>query len=73
MKNHDFDNLSLDDKIKSLLLKYGITQEFKIENEEEKAMIIMALSQSDIIEVKIEEDGSLYIGYEGEQWENQIE
>lgn len=62
--------LSIDDKIKNLLLKYNITEPIIIDREEDKPMILMALSQTDIVSVKIDEENGLVIEYEGSEWEN---
>jgi len=67
------ESVSADDTIKSLLLSHGITDDLVIENEEEKIMVIMALTQTDIIAVKIDNEGALCIQYEGDNWENSIE
>ena len=62
--------LSVDDKIKTFLLFYGVKEDFKFENQEEKELILMALSKDDIESVIIE-DGTLCITYFGDEWEHE--
>jgi hypothetical protein len=54
--------LTLIEKIRSLLLAYGIPSDFEIEQEAE-GMIMAALSQDDIVDVHLDDDGTLVIEY----------
>lgn len=67
------ESVSIDDTIKTLLRNYGVYEELKIDDEEEKIMVMMALTQTDIVAVKIDEEGALCIQYEGSDWENKSE
>ena len=58
--------LSVDDKIKTLLLFFGITESVEIE-EDAKEMILLALSQDDVEKVYIDKDNGLCIDYSGEK------
>ena len=59
--------LSTDDMIKLLLLKHGVTDTLVIDHEEDKPMVLMALSQPDIESVKIDEENGLVIMYHGDE------
>lgn len=63
-------NMSLDDRIKSLLRKYGVYQELVIDGDEERELILMALSEPDIESVLIDKEGALEIIYSGDEWSN---
>ena len=63
--NIDENELSIDDKIKSLLLKHNVSDTLVIDHEEDKSMVLMALSQPDIESVMIDEDNGLVIMYHG--------
>jgi hypothetical protein len=64
------DNMSLDDRIKSLLRKYGVYQELVIDGDEERELILMALSEPDVESVVIDKEGALEIIYSGDEWSN---
>ena len=48
-------------------------EDLNIDDEEEKIMVIMALTQSDILSVRIDKEGALCIEYTGDNWENNSE
>jgi hypothetical protein len=73
MEEIERESVSADDTIKTLLRNFGIYEELVIEEEEEKIMVIMALTQPDIVAIKIDEEGALCIQYEGENWNNDRE
>jgi hypothetical protein len=70
MNQENFDDLSYDDKIKSLLLRHGVYETLVIDHEEDKPMVLMALQQPDIESIKIDEEGGLVIMYSGDTWSN---
>jgi hypothetical protein len=51
------------EKIRSLLLAYGIPSDFEIE-EEAEGMILTALNQDDIAAVRIDDEGGLVIEFD---------
>lgn len=51
------------EKIRSLLLAYGIPTDFEIE-EEAEGMILTALNQDDIAAVRIDDEGGLVIEFD---------
>ena len=63
-------SLSIDDKIKSLLNKFGVTKELVITHDEDKPMVLMALQQPDIETVNVDDEGGLEITYTGSEWYN---
>ena len=64
---NNFDELSIDDKIKHLLMIHGVYETLVIDHEEDKPMILMALEQPDIESVTIDEDNGLVIMYHGDE------
>ena len=66
----NFDELSIDDKIKCLLVKHGVYDTLVIDDEEDKSMVLMALNQPDVESVKIDEENGLVIMYSGDTWSN---
>ena len=66
----NFDDLSIDDKIKSLLKKHGVYETLVIDHEEDKPIVLMALQQPDIESVQIDEENGLVIMYSGDNWSN---
>lgn len=57
--------LSLDDKIKTYLLFYGVTKDLIIDGDEDKEMVLLALKQDDVESVSIDDEGGLCIMYHG--------
>ncbi len=51
------------EKIRSLLLSYGITDNFLIE-EDAESMILTALEQDNVFDVRIDEEGGLIIEFD---------
>lgn len=54
------------EKIRSLLLAYGVPSDIEIE-EEAEGMILAALNQDDIADVRIDEEGGLIIEFNGNE------
>jgi hypothetical protein len=54
------------EKIRSLLLAYGVPNDIEIE-EEAEGMILAALNQDDIASVGIDEEGGLVIEFNGNE------
>lgn len=68
MKLVSNNDLTIDEKIKSFLILYGITEEVNIP-EIEKEMVLMLLSQTDISSVHVE-NGDLIIESSVEEEDN---
>ena len=66
----NFNELSIDDKIKCLLVSHGVYETLVIDHEEDKPMVLMALQQPDVESVKIDEENGLVIMYSGDTWSN---
>ena len=54
------------EKIRSLLMAYGVPSDFVIE-EEAEGMILAALNQDDIADVRLDEEGGLIIEFYGNE------
>lgn len=54
------------EKIRSILLAYGIPDTFEIEPEAE-GMIMAALNQDDMVNVRLDEEGGLMIEFSGDE------
>jgi len=56
------DELTAMEKVRSLLLAYGIPRSFEIE-EEAVGMILAALNQEDLADVRLDQEGGLIIEF----------
>lgn len=61
--NHELTNI---EKVRSLLLAYGIPASFEVE-EEAVGMILAALNQEDLADVRLDEEGGLIIEFNGNE------
>ena len=61
-----------DQKLKMLFAYHNFERYVKID-EQDKNMIIMALNQTDVESVDIDDKGWLVIGYSGDEWNKEYE
>jgi hypothetical protein len=66
------DSLTPEEKLKILFSYYNFTEDVKID-EEDMPMIVMALNQENVADIRMDEEGGLIIEYYGDEWQNDNE
>ena len=66
------DTFTPKEKLDILFAYYNFKEEVKID-EPDIPMIVMALNQDDVANIKVDEEGGLVIEYHGDTWQNNDE
>ena len=63
------DNITYKEKLDILMKYHNVDKKFIID-EADIPIVVIALNQDDVTEVKVDDDGSIEIGYHGDTWQN---
>jgi hypothetical protein len=63
------DNISYQEKLDILMEYHKVDKKFIID-EADIPIVVIALNQDDVTEVKVDDDGSIEIGYHGDTWQS---
>jgi hypothetical protein len=63
------DNITCKEKLDILMKYHNVDKKFIID-EADIPIVVIALNQDDVTEVKVDDDGSIEIGYHGDTWQN---
>ena len=69
----EFPEQCTDDEKLDLLFKFHKFERYVKIDEQDKNMIIMALNQTDVESIDIDDEGWLVIGYSGDGWTKEYE